>query len=159
MENYSPFTGAGLEKIWDNTVREKYAALHPDTGQVQGWEVLSKPSCTVRKILPGGHGCCSRICAELWSFCPHFLCFVFSICQYSALVEEFWLYSAEHPAPQAFYNTCFLIILMFLLCSCSYNSASWFLFKCLRVFFNMPNPNSIAVLLVQHGGRERGNFS
>lgn len=32
---------------------------------------------------------CSQACAEPWSFCLHFLCFVFLIWQYSALAEEF----------------------------------------------------------------------
>lgn len=62
-------------------------------------------------------GACSRACAELWSFCLHLICFLFPTGQCSALVEEFWLYSAEDPAPQPFYDTRSLFTLMFIFCA------------------------------------------
>lgn len=160
MQSYPSYTGADLEIIQDaeNTVRGKSATLHPDTGHVQGWEVLSKPSCTVRKILPGSHGCLqSGMCRTV-----HFLCFLFPIWQYSGLVEEFWLHLAEDPALWPFYDTHFLFTLIFILCSWLIQTLVSYL-NVWEVFLICPmkhrNPISLEVLLVQHRGRKRGDFS
>lgn len=83
-------------------------------------------------------GACAQACAELWSFCLHFLCFVLPIWQFRALFEEFWLYSPEDPAPQLFNDTYFLFTLIFLLCSWLIQHLGSYL-NVWEGFFNMPN--------------------